>query len=244
MWEKLNESYKSNSEFEQAVIRGDLDLVKQAIEQGADKDYSSNERSMIYIASFNKSWGIVDYLLDEGANVNTANSFHNRLIHQVAENGSVQLLSKVIAAGAIINCRDLDKETPFLSAVKKNRHDVVDYMLDLIGVDITSMDSEGKTTLHYCAEKGYKDMFMKLWYQGVDIAILDRKGNSAIDYIQDQDWKDELPELEKEVIEVKQLKEAQQEAQAAADTAVVKRDTLKASGISSIKRRLPKPTPN
>lgn len=243
MWDNLHELMNANSNFETAVMRNDLDEVKRAISVGADVNYSVAERSMIYTAAYKNQWEIVEFLLDEGANVNTANGFHNRLVHQIAEKGSLELFERVISLGAVYNCYDLDKETPFLTAVKKNRHNIVDYMLDdLVGVDLTSTDNLGKNTLHYCAELGHKDMFMKLWYQGVDISITDQKGNTAIDYIRDEEWKNQLPELEKEVSEIKQIKETE----AAKEEKVVEsvKDTLKATGISSIKRRTPKPSMN
>lgn len=236
MWETLNDVLNANSVLEGAIMRSDLEDVKRAVGLGANVDHSVAERSMVYIAAFKEQWHIVDYLLDEGANVNTANGFHNRLVHQVAQKGSLELLERLVSLGAVYNCMDLDKETPFLTAVKKNRHEIVDYMLeDLVGVDITSVDNLGKSTLHYCASLGYKDMFMKLWYQGVDISLVDNKGNTAIDYITDPEWKDQLPELEKEVVEIQQIKEAEAARENNQEAPV--KDTLKATGISSIKRR-------
>lgn len=239
MWENLMDALNANSNLESAVLRNDIEGVKKCLDNGANIDHQTNEQSVLYLAALNNYWEIAEYLMDSGANVNTGNSYDNRLVHKIVENGTISLLEKAIALGAIISCHDCDKETPFLSAVKKNRHDMVDFMCDLFGVNIQTTDKHGKNGLHYAAEKGYKEMFMKLWYQGVDIACLDKKDKSPIDYIKDLEWKEELPELEQEVREIQKVKDIKQaEKDKENKEEIVEVNTLKITGVSSIKRKV------
>lgn len=240
MWDDVMVSMNSNSDLEQAVVSGDLEAVKRSVGNGANINYMPSDNSVMMIAGFNKHWDIVDYLIDNGANINLTNLFNYHIIHVLAKDGPLDIIQKVVSlsAGTVINHRDNDRDTAFSIAVKENREEVVDFFLDLIGTDITCLDIDGKSTLHYAAELGHKDMFMKLWFQGVSLEHEDKHGKHAVDYIADEAWRDELPQFEKVVTEAKIIREELKENKENVEVAVV--DTLKATGISSIKKRVKK----
>lgn len=237
MFEAAHDASYANSNMERAILKGDLEEVKRCLGNGADINFTPMDAAIVLVAANFKHWEVVDYLLDNGANINVRNSYNLRLLNVLAKDAPLALVEKVVSMGAIINTKDNDLETPFAVAVKNNRHDVVDYFLDIAGTDFTSLDKYSKSTLHYAAEKGHKDMFMKLWYQGVDLSLRDMDNKTAVEYILDQEWRDDLPEFEKKVIEV--AKEREEEKTGDDEAPEVKKETLKATGISSIKRRAP-----
>ncbi len=240
MFEAAFEASHANADMERAILKGDLEEVKRCHGLGADINLTPMDAAIVLVAANLKHWEVVDYLLDNGANINVRNSYNLRLLNVLAKDAPLTLVEKVVSMGAIINTKDNDLETPFAVAVKNNRHDVVDYFLDIAGTDITSLDKYDKSTLHYSAEKGHKDMFLKLWYQGVDLSLRDNKNKTAVEYILDDEWREELPEFEKKVIEV--TKEREEDKAEGEEAAEVTRETLKATGISSIKRRAPNKT--
>ena len=238
MFEAAYHAQYANSDMLRAILKGNLEETKRAVGNGANIDYSPMDASVLLVAGIEKKWDIVDYLLDEGANINARNSFNLGILHLLCKDGPLDLVEKLVSMGTLINTKDNDLETPFAVAVKNNRHDIVDYFLDITTIDFTSADKHGKTTLHYAAQLGLKDMFMKLWYHGVDLSLRDNKNNTAIDYIKDEEWKRELPEFEKQIIQ--ELKKQEEKNEVISNSATVQeiKDTLKATGISSIKRRV------
>ena len=51
-------------------------------------------------------------------------------------------------------------------------------MLDLPGIDVNAMDSEGQTALYYAATYNYKEFVAVLLDQAVDVnAVVDRRGH-------------------------------------------------------------------
>ena len=60
--------------------------------------------------------------------------------------------------GAQINCRDKDKETPLMMAVRKNNVETVDVLLARMA-DITVKDANDKTCLYVASEEDCTDVF-------------------------------------------------------------------------------------
>lgn len=237
MFERAYHEIHSNENMGVAILEGKLDDVKRELDNGANINHTPHDAPFVMVAAIYKHWPVVDFFLDEGAEVNMRNRFNLRLLNILAKDAPKELIEKAISMGAIINTRDNDEETPFLVAVKNNRHDVVDYLLDIHGVDITSKDKHGKNTLHYCAELGHKDMFMKLWYEGVDISTQDNSGKTPSEYIQDPDWLAELPEFEKTIIEKEKEEVVKPTEETPEEEKEVVKSTLRATGISSIQRK-------
>ena len=65
----------------------------------------------------------------------------------------------IVFRGAQINCRDKDKETPLMMAVRKNNKETVNVLLTRMA-DITVKDANDKTCLYIASEEDCADVFM------------------------------------------------------------------------------------
>lgn len=244
MFEKLHELSHANHYLETAVQRGDLAEVKKQLDIGAELDYSPYDCNMLVMAAGFSHWEVVNELLDRGANIFSKNRFKMSALHFMAAGAPLNLVEKIVSLGAQCNDRNSEGDSAFALAVKANRHDVVDYFLDNVGVNITVQNKKGETTLHHCARAGvtHKDMFFKLWYQGVDISLRNEASQTSVELIQDAEWKEELAEFEKTIpVEKASKVEVAQDTNTKPENVEVVKETLKAHGISSIKRKAPTP---
>lgn len=197
--------YNENNNFllEVSIMNGNIEGVKKALEAGVDQYYPSTDTSYIVMAAQQKEWEIVDLLMEDGFDINVDNQFGHSLFHWACESAPVEMVEKLINYGVRTNVVNKKGETPLYIAVKNNRLDNVDLLLNqLIPPSVFVKDTDHKTMLHHCAERGYQEMFNKIWFQGVDLYATDNKGKQAIDYIKDEEWKAELPQLEIEVNEI------------------------------------------
>ncbi len=95
----------------------------------------------------------LDFLLAQGVNPETANSFKQTLLHIAAQAGQEENVKVLLRYGVQIDSRDLSKRTPLFLAVLQGHRSLVRLLIEKgARVDIPSI--EGETILHAAAFYG------------------------------------------------------------------------------------------
>ncbi|KAI8724317.1 hypothetical protein NCS52_00000500 [Fusarium sp. LHS14.1] len=103
-------------------------IVKMLVENGADVDVKVHGWTPMLLAA--KAWrfGIPDYLIERGANVNAADYHGRRALHWAAQHGALTLARLLLQRGAEIEAKDRWGKTAFQWAVANRQHRVADLL--------------------------------------------------------------------------------------------------------------------
>ena len=105
----------------------------------------------------------------------------NKELLEVAENGDIVALNKVLANGADPNATDEEGKTALLHAAAANSVKCVDALLAK-GADPDQANKEGVTPLMQAAKSGSTEVVELLLQEGADKSLTDSDGGNALDY--------------------------------------------------------------
>lgn len=125
------------------------EIIEMLIKAGADINIkSSTNITLLYRLCTSAGNGQIEFLLQQpGINVNGSGYFHPILSLYL----DLNIVKKLVEAGANINVQNSYGETPIVSAIKLKRYDVVKFLASK-GADLTIKDSKGKTVYDYITE--------------------------------------------------------------------------------------------
>jgi len=112
--------------------------------------------------------------LDQGANVNKANTEGKTPLHIASEDGSKGAAGMLIAKGANVNAKDKQGRTPLHLATQEGHPALVDYLTDK-GADLNSQDKAGGSSLHYAVLNEEYDIAFMLTLKCAMVDIRDQK---------------------------------------------------------------------
>ncbi|KAK3277203.1 hypothetical protein CYMTET_14777 [Cymbomonas tetramitiformis] len=135
-----------------AADKGMIDMVKQLIRKGAEKDAADKEGC----TALTRAWGHEDAahaLMEAGADVNVGTG--RRPLHVAAEKGMIQMVKQLIRKGAEKDAEDKEGCTALTWAVRGRHEDVANALMEA-GADVNV--GTGRRSLHDAAEKGMIEM--------------------------------------------------------------------------------------
>ncbi len=117
--------------------RADIKAERNKEDRDTTRDLPSRERYNV----------VALFLIDNGANVNTKDSWDDTLLHEAAKHCDKHLVEILIAKGADVNAKDNWGNTPLHEAVSGGNKDVVELLIDN-GADINAENKSSETPLH------------------------------------------------------------------------------------------------
>lgn len=178
-----------------------IDTVSKLIDNGADvnakgkdsMDAKGNYVSPLHMALVQEINGfhnddnikIIFKLVDSKANVNAMDDRDNTPLHlavQLSEKEGLEIVSKLIMAGANINVRNTGLEMPIFIALNKKNLDIAEKLFDK-GADVNATDEDGNSLLYCAVKSGAANIVEKLFNPGTDIINAKDKDGNPLFYL-------------------------------------------------------------
>ena len=194
-----------------AVMEGNLEEVQQLVAQGADinQPYGKHNTSMLLQAQFKRHKDIIQFLLDNGVNVNHNEMVEGTALMFAAGDGDVEQLKLFLKYGADPNVRlTVTGETALHNAAHSNNLETAKLLIEA-GADVnarleinarTQMRdpkiAQGETPLHFAAHRLAEPALIQLLLDaGADKTIETAQGETPLAYAERYDRPEEILEL-------------------------------------------------
>jgi len=175
-------------EFHLAACLGELDRVKNSLEEGIDVNTKDELGwTPLYWAASTAQEEIAEFLISKGANIDVRTNDNRTPLHQAARSGSVKLAELLISKGADSNAQDKDNSTPLHSASEGGHKDIVEFLIAK-GAEVKAKEKSGNTPLHEAAAAGHADIVRILLANGADVNAKGRRGRTALDLAKDKGY--------------------------------------------------------
>ncbi|MCX8163127.1 MAG: ankyrin repeat domain-containing protein [Candidatus Micrarchaeota archaeon] len=158
--------------------------LKADINDKRNIDGRGNSALMVAIAlpsdpSKNK---IIDYLLENKADVNMLNLYRMNALDIAVLADSIEIAEKLIKYGIDINSISMGGKTPLMHAAEIKKDRFVEFLASLKETDLNIQDGNGKTALMIALEKLDTKSAFILLKAGADVTLKDEEGKNALDY--------------------------------------------------------------
>lgn len=162
-----------------AVGSGFTGVVRLLLEAGASPDVTiiNSDPVVVTAAREATSVGILELLLDYGADTNAVNDNGSNALLTAAQCGPVETVQMLVDRGVNLGCQDHAGNTPLLLAIMNGQRLVAEYLVGLDGVDIHSGNVIGDLPWSRAAQMGYEVVLQSLRSRGVIIHV---DGESAV----------------------------------------------------------------
>jgi len=152
---------------------GNLPTVKCLETLGADMNVrDDNNNTALIVSAMCDCPNCVTYLLDRKAPVNAVTLQGRSALSMAASSGNEAMVRQLIAAGSVVDQRDIDKKTPLIHAVLghdlrkvASRFGAIKALVEN-GSDVKAVDGSGRTALDYIKNIGADDVVAYLSQHG------------------------------------------------------------------------------
>ena len=133
----------------------DLDrAAQQALVQGLITAHNGNNFTALHLAALHGQRRVVQLLLRERAEVDSANEKGETPLHVSSKNGHAQVVCALLASGAAVNQTDkMERTALHHCCVTSGGKDVADALME-VGADVDPLDHEKNTPLHLACKTG------------------------------------------------------------------------------------------
>ncbi|KAJ9590252.1 hypothetical protein L9F63_016639, partial [Diploptera punctata] len=155
----FSEASEMNGQLFTAADVGDVKLLQQMLEQGADVNFQHCAGTPLNRAARRGHLSCVQALLDHGANVNLSGHFNCQTckpLHAAASNGHYEIAKLLIDRGADVHAKREQDSTPLHDAAKFGHPDIAELLLQH-GAQVNAKNARGKTPIYYAASEGMLD---------------------------------------------------------------------------------------
>ncbi|KAJ7310721.1 ankyrin repeat domain-containing protein [Mycena albidolilacea] len=153
-----------------------VDTAKFLLDQAPLQLHS--EHSEIIVASYYGHAEIVSFLLEKGANVNTAGGFYGSSLQAATARGHTEIISILLEKGADVNAAGGRDGSSLQIAAAGGHTEIVGILLEK-GADVNAAGGRDGSSLHAAAAGGHKEIVGILLEKGADInAARGRDGSS------------------------------------------------------------------
>lgn len=141
-----------------AALSGDLQTVKDSIEQGISVDDTDElGRTALMFAAFNGHNEVIELLIENGAEVNLENEEGRTSLMFAASGPFSETVSLLLENSADVNRSDSVEEwTPLMYAAAEGNSEVVELLLEH-GAKPAAEDSDGETAADFAENNGHKE---------------------------------------------------------------------------------------
>ncbi|XP_065336620.1 uncharacterized protein LOC135937396 [Cloeon dipterum] len=173
---------KGKTALHHAANSFDLDSVRRLIENGADLKLTDKKgKNSLHHAYYGT---IFDFIFEKNRDLAKAKLINgNTILHWAAKRDIVSnsLFSWLKEQNEVeLNARNNLNETALLLACKRNKSNFAKQLLLVKGIEMNSIDLEGRTAVHYAAQSRDLDLMRKLFEKGADPSVTDIEGKNVL----------------------------------------------------------------
>ena len=151
-----------NTELHKVVSRGDVELARLLLEQGADPNARDDLGcTPLHEAALTRSVELASLLLAHGADPNAEDNWENTPLHDAARARAVNIVRLLLDHGADPNRYNVHDETPLAMAASRGVPELVQLLLER-GARPNVRDRCGFTPLRLAREFGKSDSVVRL----------------------------------------------------------------------------------
>ncbi|XP_048240955.1 ankyrin-1-like [Haliotis rufescens] len=159
-----------NNPLHDACRKGDLGRVKRILSRGV-VDVNSRDKKLgrtpLMMAAQKGHRRIFDLLMRKGANVTLVNAYGNNILHWACLGGHIAMVRYVLSQYSVdVNSRTKAGSTPLMKAAYCGHRDVSDYLV-CMGANISLVDEDGDSILHWACRGGHAKMVQHILAQGL-----------------------------------------------------------------------------
>ena len=145
----------------QASMRGQADIVRSFIRDGADPNYIRGGWSILMRVAENGRPDIAEILIENGAKVNFKGKDGASALTIAAEHGNTGVTHVLLVKGGDVNIRNDHGSTPLMYSAQYGHLAVTKLLLDS-GADMQMKDADGDTAFALAKLKGHADIVQLL----------------------------------------------------------------------------------
>ena len=144
-------------------------------------DYNNCNCMPLDLAAKYSTVGVIDLLIDGGADINLTDEYGFTPLHWAAYNGKTENVKYLIERGPsnrveFINKQSNEGKITALHRAAYCGHEETVWALIKVGADVNKQNKKGETALHMAAYFGYVEIAKALIKAGVDVNIKDDDG--------------------------------------------------------------------
>jgi ankyrin repeat protein len=164
-----------------AASSGNYPLVHLLVQSGADISAEDRGETALHFAakSWNDSGEIVQFLLDQGADIHAPGTEGRTALHEAIREENLQVFRILLDRGACIECTDCGGSTALHFAARGGKVDIVQLLLDR-GASLEWADSRGSTALHIAAASRDVNTVQLLLDRGASLEEVNSNGSTAL----------------------------------------------------------------
>lgn len=134
-----------------AAYGGSLDTVKYLVEEGSCMETEGEEATPLQRASAQGHLEIIQYLVTNGANVNTKNKYGYTALMEAAKSGSLEIVKFLVEKGADVDAKDRYSATALIRAAGQGHLEVVSFLVKK-GACVNQRTTHGQSALSEAAQ--------------------------------------------------------------------------------------------
>lgn len=158
-------------------------VLKHLLSRGAMIDVQDiNGRTSLYFVVKNEDAMLARFLLENGADPTIADNAGDSPYKLALQKNMRAILSIIEKATVSLALDGDDMDAAFLKACKGGKRGVAEMLVKRGNVDITYVDNDGRSALHYVAELGMLSLAKFLTEQGVDLNYTDKNGQTVLHF--------------------------------------------------------------
>lgn len=149
--------------FHIACAVGDLDLVREIYSRDIkpDLNYRTTQgTTALHLAVAKKHYHIVEFLLENGADVKCKDKLGQLALHRAAAQGQMNLVTLLCNKGSPVNFQDNDGWTPLFHALSEGHGDIAVLLVNEFHADTTLVDKKGLTAEQNALNDQVKSFFL------------------------------------------------------------------------------------
>jgi len=161
-----------------AANTGDHVTAAALLAEGADVNgrcrivHTAEIGTPLHAAIFDNKPGMVEVLLDHGANFNAKDTSGSTPLHEAVEKGDANLVGLLLHHGAAVNVTDRAGRTPLLIAAFRDNTSVARLLLDH-GATVNVRDNAGRTPLSEAVVNGDAELVGLALARGAEVNVKD-----------------------------------------------------------------------